>query len=320
MKKQKGITLVALIVTIILLLIIAGVSINTLIGNDGILQKTTKAKETYELAQENEKETINQIEKQYLFNTGELKEGVYSSETGLIYKTLTEAIEKTTNGTIILCEDIIENITISEEKNIEINLNGKTLMGNIKNLGKSRIHSGKINTNAGNTTNIILVQDGECTIENVEVENVRKNNAIRVSGGILNFINSSSIQKYGEGGQHPIWVQKGTLNIYGGLIQLDTGETGGEAIDGEKESIINIYDGIILNLCGGKAITTGGVLNIYGGTIHSNSIDKAATVRIENTGSMNFVKGTIINENESSYTYYDYAINEKHAGGTWTKE
>lgn len=39
MKKQKGITLIALVITIIVLLILAGISIATLTGENGILRK-----------------------------------------------------------------------------------------------------------------------------------------------------------------------------------------------------------------------------------------------------------------------------------------
>ena len=44
-KEMKGITLVALVITIVVLLILAGVSINTVLGDDGIIKK---AKETAE--------------------------------------------------------------------------------------------------------------------------------------------------------------------------------------------------------------------------------------------------------------------------------
>ena len=43
MKKNNGITLIALIVTIIILLILAGVALNLITGSDGILGKATKA-------------------------------------------------------------------------------------------------------------------------------------------------------------------------------------------------------------------------------------------------------------------------------------
>ena len=44
MKEQKGITLIALVITIIVLLILAGVSIAMLTGENGILTKATTAK------------------------------------------------------------------------------------------------------------------------------------------------------------------------------------------------------------------------------------------------------------------------------------
>lgn len=45
MKKENGITLIALVITIIVLLILAGVSIAMLTGDNGILNKATDASE-----------------------------------------------------------------------------------------------------------------------------------------------------------------------------------------------------------------------------------------------------------------------------------
>lgn len=61
MKKinQNGITLTALIITIIVLLILAGIVINLSIGQKGIIQKAQNAGEKYEEAEANE---INDIE------------------------------------------------------------------------------------------------------------------------------------------------------------------------------------------------------------------------------------------------------------------
>ena len=50
MKKEKGITLIALVITIIVLLILAGVSIATLTGQNGILTRASDAKEQTEIA------------------------------------------------------------------------------------------------------------------------------------------------------------------------------------------------------------------------------------------------------------------------------
>ena len=49
MKNQKGITLIALVITIIVLLILAGISIAMLTGDNGILTNSTKAKAQNEL-------------------------------------------------------------------------------------------------------------------------------------------------------------------------------------------------------------------------------------------------------------------------------
>lgn len=73
MKKTKGITLIALVVTIIVLLILAGVSISMLTGENGILNQAQNAKNKTEEAERNEKldllkqedlinETLNGVE------------------------------------------------------------------------------------------------------------------------------------------------------------------------------------------------------------------------------------------------------------------
>ncbi len=54
-KKERGITLIALVITIIVLLILAGVSIAMLTGDNGILTKATEAKRETEIAEEEEK-------------------------------------------------------------------------------------------------------------------------------------------------------------------------------------------------------------------------------------------------------------------------
>ena len=48
--KNKGITLIALVITIIILLILASVTIATLTGENGIITKATEAKEKTEQA------------------------------------------------------------------------------------------------------------------------------------------------------------------------------------------------------------------------------------------------------------------------------
>ena len=52
-KKEVGITLIALVITVIVLLILAGVTIAALSGDNGILTRAKEAKEKTEQAQDN---------------------------------------------------------------------------------------------------------------------------------------------------------------------------------------------------------------------------------------------------------------------------
>lgn len=78
MKKKensnKGITLIALVITIIVLLILAGVSIATLTGENGVLTKATKAKEQQSHAQVKEAISLAYTEYQMMLSTGSKEE------------------------------------------------------------------------------------------------------------------------------------------------------------------------------------------------------------------------------------------------------
>ena len=62
MKKNKGITLIALVITIIVLLILAGVAIEMLSGENGILKKAAEAKTKTEQAQKEEETRLTDME------------------------------------------------------------------------------------------------------------------------------------------------------------------------------------------------------------------------------------------------------------------
>ena len=61
MKNNKGITLVALVVTIVVLLILAGVSINLVLGNNGIIAKAQEAKTKQAEASQNDLKGMNSL-------------------------------------------------------------------------------------------------------------------------------------------------------------------------------------------------------------------------------------------------------------------
>ena len=59
--ESKGITLIALVISIIVLLILAGVTIAALSGENGILTKAKEAKEKTKQAQEDEERNLQEI-------------------------------------------------------------------------------------------------------------------------------------------------------------------------------------------------------------------------------------------------------------------
>jgi len=77
MKNMKGITLIALVITIVVLIILAGVAISLSVGENGIFEKAKLAKEEYKNAEVYEQEqiakTLNEIDG-YIGNSREISE------------------------------------------------------------------------------------------------------------------------------------------------------------------------------------------------------------------------------------------------------
>ena len=87
-KKNNGITLVALVITIVILLILAGISISTL-TNTGIFQKAKDAKKASENAEKEQEKTLSEYEKE--LNKYSSKE--LTAETANIVLSKTENVE-----------------------------------------------------------------------------------------------------------------------------------------------------------------------------------------------------------------------------------
>ena len=81
-KKNNGITLIALVITIIVLLILAGVTIATLTGDNGILTKASDAKEQTEIADEREKVELSATGALASNNGGEIAQENLETELG----------------------------------------------------------------------------------------------------------------------------------------------------------------------------------------------------------------------------------------------
>ena len=114
-KANKGITLIALVITIIVLLILATVSVATLTGENGILTKATKAKEETQKATAEEKvqlEALGSYDNNGNFDIEKLKEKL-KKNLGLTDADITD----NSNGGIIVK---IDGYNIAVEANGDV--------------------------------------------------------------------------------------------------------------------------------------------------------------------------------------------------------
>ena len=91
-RKNQGITLIALVVTVIVLIILAGVSIATLTGDNGILTRANDAKEKTKQAQQYEEKVLQESEEYIDLNLGEETATTISDAKGGLKYTNTTAL------------------------------------------------------------------------------------------------------------------------------------------------------------------------------------------------------------------------------------
>ena len=128
-KKQTGITLIALVITIIVLLILAGVSIATLTGNNGILTQANQAKENNNSAAAKEKvqvEALGSIDKSGKFNESTFEENVTKNIKG-------STVKKSGNSLIVTVDgyDVTVDATTGEVTGVA-KANGETPSASVK--------------------------------------------------------------------------------------------------------------------------------------------------------------------------------------------
>lgn len=212
MKKQNGITLIALVITIIVLLILAGVSISAVIGENGIATKAKETAERTEEAKKEEEEFLNEVEDYLNDNIPDVNEyGFYfdqlyvatvledgnENKTGIIFHEdgsfeefyIFDDLNEVYNGNLIL-NNFSSKDTIDYENwdGITITNNGKTLIKEegIKfdcSFGRTHgIYVGEVYkaTMVKNINNQVYEMDME-VIANVD-GSITMNNAVKVDG------------------------------------------------------------------------------------------------------------------------------------------
>ena len=117
-RQNSGITLIALVITIVILIILAGVGINLSIGENGIFNKATQARDEYINAQIDEEQKINILSEQLSAERQLVTAITLSKETATIktgnVETLiaTIAPENATNKNIVWSSDNTDVATV----------------------------------------------------------------------------------------------------------------------------------------------------------------------------------------------------------------
>ena len=147
-QRQNGITLIALVVTIIVLIILAGVSINMLVGDNGIITQAQTAKEENGRTEIIEKIQLEIADKQ-TENLGTINEEEFYEILGK-YGTVSadETTLTTTEGNYKIA---IADIYSGNIENLSMNLSCDTLDVNLKN---NVIFTNSTSSNVSN--NVIL--------------------------------------------------------------------------------------------------------------------------------------------------------------------
>ncbi len=80
--RERGITLIALVVTIIILLILAGVTLSMALSENGLFKRAKEGTERYGTVQRNEEEQITELDK-YIENIGKEDENAKFENNGI---------------------------------------------------------------------------------------------------------------------------------------------------------------------------------------------------------------------------------------------
>lgn len=116
MRKSRGITLIVLVVTIVVLLILAGITINTVVGDKGLISRASDAKVQMEIA--NEKEIVARAESLTVIRT---------KNTEISYEIFEPALQEEAGGNNVEASDagdVIDVLFPDTNRYYEVDKNG----------------------------------------------------------------------------------------------------------------------------------------------------------------------------------------------------
>ena len=185
---EQGITLIALVITIIVLLILAGVSIATLTGDNGILKQANQAKENNNSAAAREKvevEALGSIDKSGKFNEGIFKTNVEKNIKG-------SSIRESENSLIVTVDGY--NVTVDKES------------GDVTEVTKS--NGKKPSTGVQPGTEVSKTEKDNYTDRNKEKATIPEGFTVDETENTI----SSGLVVHGPDGSESVWVPVSDIN------------------------------------------------------------------------------------------------------------
>ncbi len=120
--RERGITLIALVITIIILLILTGITIGLVTGENGILAQATRATEATEIAQENEKNILDSYENVIYEATNDVPQ-VNDSNPGVLEGSGTEEepfVINSIEDLIVFADNVTKGINTYQDQYVEL--------------------------------------------------------------------------------------------------------------------------------------------------------------------------------------------------------
>lgn len=204
--KESGITLVALVITIIILIMLASVTINFALGNNGLIQKSKLSVSKYKETQQNELENMEETAEELNINRlpPEFQEVEYIESTGTQWiNTLTKADDETE----IQCK-----FYITEFKNDWAGIFGERLGGDNNALNLWTYNS-QYYAGIGNIYPYVTKDEKECEIVLDNRRIIFNNQIVEINGNVGNSISNILIFAISTG-ENSVYGSKSKARFY----------------------------------------------------------------------------------------------------------
>ena len=276
--EKRGITLISLIVTIIILLILAGISISMLAGDNSILQRAVEARENNIIGQEKEQITMaHSAAKIATLGNSITDENMQEELNSIVGKNLTDAWYQDEETINIKFTETDHYYQVSEgkvEKVDKMNIAPRGMVCRIDTTYYPTIQEAFDTVTAGGEeTTVVLLKN---TTENATIDANKK----------IKF--DMNNKKVASKNTEPILAVNGSLDLTKGIL----------ATDKDKAIIVN----------------NGGILSLSETNI---MLEDFIPIRIEAGGKATIEKGNIIESNTYGIeSYGDLTINESNIAST----